>query len=432
MVENKYQKTGIRVAIGCFIIMFIHLGTLGTAGLFIPQLVKTLKVPVSQVSLNVTFCSLTGFVFSLMVGKFSNKVSARMMILIGSIAGILHYSISAMANGVLLLYIGSILGGVKFGFGTHTCNATIISQWFREKKATVIGIVFSGAAFGSAVMMYISGILIDNIGWRSTYLIFAALHLFVAIPVNLFVLKEIKIISNDNINAKYKTSSEPLAFETDDDSLTIKDIHRSTSFWMLLISMMLCGTLIIGFKTFVPSFWQFNGMSALASSKYISIFMIIATIATMVSGKIADKFGNEIYIVYLHSAFLIGMICVLLFSNKIDTMHVIVPVILVAVAYPLYGSIPATVTTESFGVKNYDRVCGELMAAFFIGQAIVSPIIGGLRDITGTYSAGFKIISVFGLASCIMIEYAIKISTVKVNKIINKHEDKVAVEIKSA
>lgn len=432
MIESKYQKTGIRVAIGCFIIMFIHLGTLGTAGLFIPQLVKSLKVPVSQVSLNVTFCSLTGFVFSLMVGKLSKKVSARMMILIGSIAGILHYSISAMANGVLLLYIGSILGGIKFGFGTHTCNAAIISQWFKDKKATVVGVVFSGAAFGSAVMMYISGILIDNIGWRSTYLIFAALHLFVAIPVNLFVLKEIKIISNDSIEVKNKVSHEPLEFESDNDSLTMSDIHRSTSFWMLLISMMLCGTLIIGFKTFVPSFWQLNGMTALASSKYISIFMIIATIATMVSGKIADKFGNKIYIAYLHTAFLMGMICVLLFSNKVDTIHVIIPVILVAVAYPLYGSIPATVTTESFGVKNYDRVCGELMAAFFIGQAIVSPIIGGLRDITGTYSAGFKIIFVFGLASCLMIEYAIKISTTKIDKIIIKHEIEADVEIKSA
>jgi len=426
-MENKFEKTGIRVAIGCFVIMFIHLGTLGTAGLFIPQLIKSLNVPVSQVSLNVTFCSLTGFVFSLMVGKLSKSISARMMILIGSIAGILHYSISAMANGILLLYIGSIIGGVKFGLGTHTSNATIISQWFKDKKATVIGIVFSGAAFGSAVMMYISGILIESIGWRSTYLIFAALHLFIAIPINLFVLKEKKVKSNYNIDVKQNFSNEPLALDV--NSLTMREIHRSAPFWMLLISMLLCGTLIVGFKTFVPSFWQSNGMSALTSSKYISVFMVIATIATMVSGNIADKFGNEIYIVYLHTAFVIGIICVLLFYNKIDTIHVMIPVILVAVAYPLYGSIPATVTTESFGIKNYDKVCGELMAAFFIGQAIVSPIIGGLRDITGTYTAGFKIIAVFGLISCLLIECAIKISAAKIENVKTKPE--VNLEIKS-
>lgn len=421
-MENKHDKVGIRVAIGCFIIMFIHLGTLGTAGLFIPQLIKALNIPVSQVSLNVTFCSLTGFAFSLLIGKLSKRISARMMILLGSISGILHYSISAMTNGIFLLYIGSIIGGVKFGLGTHTCNATIISQWFKDKKATVIGIVFSGAAFGSAVMMYISGILIETIGWRSTYLIFAALHLFIAIPINLFVLKENKVKSNYNIDVKNKLSNEHLAFESDNDSLTMRDIHRSASFWMLLISMLLCGTLIVGFKTFVPSFWQSNGMSALVSSKYISVFMVIATIATIVSGNIADKFGNETYIVYLHSAFLIGIICVLLFYNKIDTIHVMIPLILVAVSYPLYGSIPATVATETFGNKNYDKVCGELMAAFFIGQAAVSPIIGGLRDITGTYSSGFKIIAVFGLSSCLLIECAIKVSPAKIEKIKTKPE----------
>ncbi|WP_312812812.1 MFS transporter [Sedimentibacter sp.] len=410
-MKNKYDKIGVGVAVGCFIIMFIHLGTLGTAGLFIPQLIKTLNVPVSQVSLNVTFCSLTGFVFSLMVGKLRNKVSIKMMILIGSVAGIMHYLISAMSNGIFLIYLGSIFGGVKFGFGTHACNAAIISQWFNDKKATVIGVVFSGAAFGSAIMMYISGILIESVGWRSTYLVFAALHLFIAIPVNLFVLKEIKILRKNIVNNNYSNSTKSSNFEVY-DVVTMKEVYRNTAYWMLLISMMLCGTLIVGFKTFVPSYWQFYGLSALTSSKYISIFMVIATISTMVSGNIADKYGNKAYIIYLYSSFLIGMIFVLLFSNKLGVMYIMIPVIFVAVSYPLYGSIPATVVTESFGAKYYDKVCGDLMAAFFIGQSIASPIIGGLRDITGTYSSGFKMITVFGLTSFLLLLIAIKKSDV--------------------
>lgn len=431
-MENEVNKSGIQVALGCFIIMFIHLGTLGTAGLFVPELVKDLNVPVSQISLNVTFCSLTGFIFSLMVGKLREKLSARMMILIGSAAGVLHYTISSTTNGILLLYIGSIIGGIKFGLGTHVCNATIISQWFKDNKATIIGIVFSGAAFGSAVMMYISGILIENLGWRSTYLVFAALHLFIAIPVNLFLLKEINVIKKDDIKINYKASTEHLELESEEDSFIIVDVHKSISFWMLMISMMLCGTLIIGFKTFAPSFWQFNGMPALTSSKYISVFMVIATLATMGSGKIADKFGNEFYTIYLHSAFLIGMICILLFSNKIEIIYVAIPVFFIAVSYPLYGSIPSIVAAEIFGTSNYDKICGELMAAFFIGQAMVSPIIGGLRDLTGTYSAGFKIIAIFGLISCLLIECVFKISAIKTKSKKIKSEINIDVEVKNA
>ena len=413
-MKIKYDKIGIRVAVGCFIIMFIHLGTLGTAGLFIPQLIKSLNLPVSQVSLNVTFCSLTGFVFSLMVGKLSNKITVRMIILIGSIAGIMHYLISAMANGILLIYLGSIFGGVKFGFGTHACNAAIISQWFKEKKATIIGVVFSGAAFGSAIMMYISGILIDSIGWRSTYLVFAALHLFIAIPVNMFVLKEIKVLRKDKANINHNNIAKSYDFEVNDTISMKEEIYRNSAYWLLLISMMLCGTLIVGFKTFVPSYWQFYGMTALTSSKYISIFMVIATIATMVSGKIADKYGNKAYIIYLYTSFLIGMIFVLLFSNKLGIFHIMIPVIFVAISYPLYGSIPATVVTESFGTKYYDKVCSDLMAAFFIGQAIASPIIGGLRDFTGTYYSGFSMITAFGILSFLLILYTFNNTKVKI------------------
>lgn len=414
-MKMKYDKIEIRIAVGCFIIMFIHLGTLGTAGLFIPQLVRSLNVPVSQVSLNVTFCSLTGFIFSLMVGKLRNKVSIKMIILIGSVAGIMHYLISAMANGIFLIYLGSIFGGIKFGFGTHACNAAIISQWFKEKKATIIGVVFSGAAFGSAIMMYISGILIDSIGWRYTYLVFAALHLFIAIPVNLFVLKEIKVLKKDEANFNNNNITKSFDFEVNDATAIKEEIYRNSAYWVLLISMMLCGTLIVGFKTFVPSYWQFYGMTALTSSKYISIFMVIATIATMVSGKIADKYGNKAYIIYLYTSFLIGMIFVLLFSNKLGILYVMIPVVFVAISYPLYGSIPATVVTESFGVKYYDKVCSDLMAAFFIGQAFVSPIIGGLRDFTGTYYSGFLMITAFGTLSFLLILYTFNKAKIKIN-----------------
>ena len=412
-MELKNNRIGIRVAIGCFMIMFIHLGTIGTAGLFIPQFVKSLNVPVSQISLNVTFSSLTGFISSLMVGRLEKKITAKNMLLIGSIAGILHYAVGAMAQGILLLYVGSILGGITFGFGTQTCNAAIISQWFKEKRATVIGIIFGGAAFGCAVMMFISGVLIDLIGWRQTYMVFAGLHLFIAIPINLFILKENKEAKEELVITKTKKAIGASISKTSNNSLTMKEVHRSPSFWILIISMVLCGTLVTGFKTFIPSFWQANGMSALKSSQYISIFMLIATIATMVSGTIADKFGNRIYIVYLHVTFIIGMAYVLLFSSQLDTGHIIVPILLVAIAYPLYGAIPATVATEAFGGHNYDKVCGELMAAFYIGLATVSPLIGGLRDITGTYTTGFTIITVFGAISCLMIVYAIKISPSK-------------------
>ncbi|MDF2891558.1 MAG: transporter [Clostridia bacterium] len=412
-MDKKNNKIGIRVAIGCFVIMFIHLGTIGTAGLFIPQFVRTLNFPVSQISLNVTFSSLTGFFCSLLVGKLENRISAKNMLLIGSIAGILHYLVAAVTHNIMFLYLGSVMGGITFGFGTQACNAAVISQWFTEKRSTVIGIVFGGAAFGCAVMMFISGILIDSIGWRSTYMVFAALHLLVAIPINLFILKEKKEAKEEPASDKLMNAVETTNIEASGETLTIKDVHQSPSYWILMISMVLCGTLVTGFKTFVPSFWQANGMSALTSSQYISFFMVIATIASMASGTIADKFGNRVYIVYLHSAFLIGMVCVLLFSTQLDMVHIMIPILLVAIAYPLYGAIPATVATEAFGGKNYKKVCGELMGAFYVGLAMVSPIIGGLRDVTGTYNTGFTMITILSIISCLMIVFAIKISPAK-------------------
>lgn len=424
-MESRLCSNRNIIAIGCFIVMFIHLGTIGTAGIFIPQFINTFQVPVSKISLNVTFSSLTGFISSLIVGRIQYKLSAKKMLLIGSVAGFLHYLVGGMANGVGLLYLGSVFGGITFGFGTQTCNAAIITRWFEEKSASVMGFVFGGAAFGSAVLLFISGILIESIGWRSTYIVFALMHLFIAIPAILFLIKEkenhfpssihyVKEVNPDKAKKRVQSDVDKL------EGATLTEIHRSISFWLLMISMVLCGTLITGFKTFIPSFWQSTGISALKSSQYISVFMILATVTTMVSGTIADKFGRKAFITYLYFTYIIGMIFVMIYSPEVGISNIPIIIIMMSVSYPLYGSIPATVVQEVFGYKHYKELCAELMGAFYIGLSMVSPVIGGLRDMTGSYKSGFLAITIFGGISYILILLAIKASQMSKNHVVEK------------
>lgn len=426
-MESRLISNRNIIAIGCFIVMFIHLGTIGTAGIFIPQFINTFEVPVSKISLNVTFSSLTGFISSLIVGRIQHRLSVKKMLLIGSVAGFLHYLVGGMANGVGLLYLGSVFGGITFGFGTQTCNAAIITRWFEEKSASVMGFVFGGAAFGSAVLLFISGILIESIGWRSTYIIFALMHLFIAIPVILFIIKEkenhLQSSERDIKGTRMdKVDNEKQTIVGEIEGVKLTEIHKSVSFWLLMISMVLCGTLITGFKTFIPSYWQSTGISSLKSSEYISIFMILATVATMVSGTIADKFGRKAFITYLYLTYIIGMIFVLIYSPSGGISNNTIIIVMMAVSYPLYGSIPATVVLEVFGYQHYKELSAELMGAFYIGLSIVSPIIGGLRDITGTYKSGFMTITIFSVISYSLILAAIKTSKLNKNYIGKKTE----------
>ena len=87
-------------------------------------------------------------------------------------------------------------------YGIGTCMATgptmtIAAEYFDKYLTIATGITVSGSSFGTLIMSPLSQVIIDNIGWRNAFRIFAGLHI-------------ITIILNSRIKApvKYSTHAE--------------------------------------------------------------------------------------------------------------------------------------------------------------------------------------------------------------------------------
>ena len=84
------------------------------------------------------------------------------------------------------------------------CN---VGFWFRENPGLALGFAASGGAIGQAFIPHLSGILIENSGWKSAYIDLAIIYILIALPIS-FLIQE----SPWRISARTDTIQEDTDF----------------------------------------------------------------------------------------------------------------------------------------------------------------------------------------------------------------------------
>lgn len=413
MAEKKVFS-GYLVALGATLVLFVHNGIMGTLGLFLPEFAAALNASVTAVSLGLTVSSIVAFLISLFVGSLMVKFSPKYMLLAASLTCCIQCIIYGTATSVNHIYLAAVVEGITTGIGTTVCISAIIKLWFVEKREAIIGYVIGGAMIGSALYNLFAGTVIFNFGWRNAYYALAATTVVLAIPANLILIKK----SPESVGQKalgWEKEAElaaQLSVGEGNLGISAKQALKTPSFWLVLVLGGLFAGMSMGFVTYAPTFWQDLGMDAFTSSRYFTIFSLLSVFATMLSGKVAEKFGNKFFILYLHIAFILGLLAAI-FGGISSVAMILLSIVGAAIGFACYTTMLPTITTEIFGSRDYERITGYFMAANYVGLCLVSPIIGTIRDKSGSFIIAFWLLIVMALLSMFAIFVAIQLAPMK-------------------
>ena len=413
MVKEK-KFSGYLVALGATLVLFVHNGIMGTLGLFLPEFATGLNASITAVSLGLTVSSIVAFVISLFVGRMIVKFSPKYMLLAGSVTCCIQCVLYGSATSVYLLYLAAVVEGITTGIATTTCISAVVKDWFVEKREAVIGYVIGGAMLGSALYNLLAGVFIAGVGWRYAYYALAATALVIAIPANIILIKKSPAAAGQKALGWEKEAEleAQLASEEGGAGISAAAARKSLSFWLILIFGGLFAGMSMGFITYAPTYWQDLGMDALVSSRYFTVFSMLAVVATMLSGKVAEKFGNISFIVYLHAAFIIGLV-VAIFTGVSSSVMIVISIVGAAIGFACYTTMLPTITTEVFGSRDFEKITGYFMAANYIGLCLVSPIVGGIRDASGSFIDAFWLLVVMAVLSMLAIVIGIRKAPMK-------------------
>jgi MFS family permease len=121
------------------------------------------------------------------VGRVIDRRGGRGVLVLSNVVLAAGLIVLAAANGVVLLCAAWAVLGVGMALGLYDASfAALTSLYGRDARGPITGITLF-AGFASTVSWPSTTFLNDALGWRETLLVWAAVNLLVALPLNLLL-----------------------------------------------------------------------------------------------------------------------------------------------------------------------------------------------------------------------------------------------------
>jgi OFA family oxalate/formate antiporter-like MFS transporter len=317
-------------------------------------------------------------------GLIHDRRGPRIVAAVGGTLFSLGLFLASFTQSLTWFYLtAGFIAGTGSGFG-YVVPTSVGSKWFPDKRGLVVGLMVGGFGAGSGVFGPIASALIERVGWRSTFQIFALLFLAMTGLATY-------LIRNPPVGyrpAGWDPAKGRAASRAGGD-LPAAEMVRTRTFQSLWIAYCLgttAGTMVI--SQLVP-FARAAGHSAAIAAFALTVGAIGSASGRVLSGWMSDHAGrlNTLRALLLVSA--CALPALFLFRENVTLFYVFL-----ALVYYCYGtqlSVYASTSADFYGTKNVGFNYGLLLLAWGVA-AILGPFLGGRVYVaTGEYRWAFFI-----------------------------------------
>ena len=288
-------------------------------------------------------------VASPLVGRQIDAHGGRRVLAMGSIVGALASVVLATAQGQFSMLAGWLLAGVAMSACLYDPAFATLHQisGTAYRRAVTALTLFGG--FASTVFWPLSQYLLDEVGWRQAFGVYAGLHLFVCLPVHLLLVPRMP-------GAHLAAQGPPALPE-------VRDGDRAVFGW-LATALALAAFMGTAMAAHVIDLLTATGLTARDA------VLVGSLIGPMqVAGRVMEfAFGRNM------RALAVGTLAFALMAASLAVFTQVHGVWIVALAFAMiYGwsngvmtIVRGTVPAELFGPKGYGALLGRLARPQFI------------------------------------------------------------------
>lgn len=396
MTKRKNRSIYHWVILVCCVLtlMFAYSTRIGLAQLFATGILKETGFATSAYFLAGTISSVICIFTGPIAGKLLRGKYMRPTFFICVVGTLVSYACYGFCHSLWQFYlVGALVGIFAMGCGTIPVSV-LITNWFEKNRGLMISIAMMGISIGGTVLSPLLSWLIVEFGWRYAYFILCALSLIVLVPTALFVVRR----APQDVGLEPYGHGEETAVSTKKKNVpasnwnaTLKEARKTPILWMFAVGAFLI-YFTACFMGHMSYYLQGVGFDAASIASYISLYSVVAIIGKLVLGRIFDRFGPKIGILFGCGTFFLFLVGFLFVQGSPMMLY------FAAVMYG-FGTCTATVaipimTTSVFGAKNYSELYGFISAFTMAGSAIGSSAIGFLYDLTGSYRPALTILAI--------------------------------------
>ncbi len=383
---------GYRVLSACFLLNVISSGCGPISfSFFVTSLESSLSWSRTEIMTAFTFFFICAAIGGPLAGRLVHRYGSRKVISLGALVCAVGYILISQMSGLWQYYIAYSLIGFGVSATGPVITTLIVSNWFVRRRGMAIGAMSMGAGtaglvFTPLVIVY----LIPNLGWSSSYLTFAAITAFIAVPLAALVIRtkpaDVGLLPDGENASKIPGIDGAVSPAT--KGLPFKIALSTQAFWLLAAAILFISTHMGVMQSQIPHLEDLGFTPGIVAST-MSIVAITSALGTLIFGWLSDrttvKTGAVVGVVLLT----ISILMLLYIDINSAPWFIWIYAALLGLGIGGWMTAMSLMTSSNFGLIAYGTIYGVLNAFQSIGAAIAPIFSGYFYDTTGSYDQAF-------------------------------------------
>ena len=368
-------------------------------GVFFTPLIQEFGWTRAQISWGFSSVSIVGALWSPFVGRIVDRYGPRpsqlfgalvlggTFMLLSTVHSLLHYY-------VLMAFLVS-LGSTALG---PIPSNSAVAGWFLRRRGRALGFATAGISMGGVIFVPLAQTLITHLGWRQAFVALGAVVIGVGLAPIAFVMRKppAELPPEERMP---RDGDHALTFEIE-HSMTARDAVRDPNFWLIAGAFSLTVMGLSAVLLHQMPLLMDVGVTPAHAALALGATAGVGVVGKLGFGALLERVEQRRVIVGCFLAQAAGLL--LLPFASIPTLLVLY-VLIYGYAMGGNATLQATVLAECFGRRHYGAIAGRMGPIIVLSQAVAVPLVGWLRDRTGSYMPAIAVIEVMTLAAALCI-----------------------------
>ncbi|WP_151478226.1 MFS transporter [Streptomyces albicerus] len=319
------------------------------------------------------------------VGRVLDHRGPRAVMTTGSVLGVIAILLVARAPNLTIFTAAWLLAGVAMAATFYQPAFAALTRWWGEDRVRALTVVTLAGGLASTVFAPLTALLVEYLGWRTTYAVLAVFLAAITIPVHAFALR-----------GPWPPAPSHPTRQVDGS----RSVARSRPFLLLAAAFTLNGFAMYAVVIALVPLLMERGASAAAAAWALGLGGAGQTLGRTLYSSLVRRTG-----VATRTVALIGLSAAT--TALLGAIHGPIPLLiaLAVVAGMVRGNLTllqATAVTERWGAAHYGRFSGLLAAPVTVASAL-SPFVGAaLAAELGGYPTLFAVLATVSVLAAVI------------------------------
>ena len=368
------------IVAAAFAAMFVAFGIAYSYGAFLDEMREDFGVGRAA---GAAFFSLTSlFYFGLggVSGSAADRFGPRRVLLVGAASLGIGLVITARAGSFGLALAAY---GVGVGIGVacaYVPMVALVGAWFERRRTLALGVAVAGIGLGTLIIPPATAALIEEIGWRDSYLVLAAAG---AAALVLCAL----------------AAARPPPAAVGAVATSLREAMRDVQYRRLYLATALLGIPLFVPFVYLPSYAEERGIDPVLAAGLVGAIGTASVVGRLALGALAMPLG--LLRVFCGCFLAIALSFALWWVAGGSYAILLAFAVVLGVGYGGYVALAPAVVAARFGVERLGALLGVLYTSAAIGSAVGPPAAGAVIDAAG-YGPAIAVSLAIGLAAFVV------------------------------